>query len=94
MNIIFQNLSSLQEVVWMKNNTLKAKIMRIVCDILIAIFLLGFILFFLYHMNGSLELYPTEEQEEKIKVMTMLLMIANAVPCIACLAIRIKYRKK
>lgn len=44
-------------------------------------------------MNGSLELYPTEEQEEKIKVMTMLLMIANAVPCIACLAIRIKYRK-
>ena len=77
----------------MKNNTLKAKIIRIVCDILIAIFLLGFILFFLYHMNGSLELYPTEEQEEKIKVMTMLLMITNAAPCVVCIAIRIKYRK-
>lgn len=78
----------------MKNNTIKAKIIRIVCDMLITIFLLGFILFFLYHMNGSLELYPTEEQEDAVKCVTMLLMIANAVPCIACIAIRIKYRKK
>lgn len=42
----------------------KTKIMRFIWDILIIFFLAGFILALFGYINGSLEMIPTEEQQE------------------------------
>ena len=66
----------------------KAKIIRFICNILIVVFLLGFVFALLWYQCGSFEMVPTEEQEEKTQIAAILLMIVNGVLCGACIAVR------
>lgn len=70
----------------------KAKIVRLIWDILIIFFLFGFILALFWYINGSFEMVPTGEQQEKAQIGSILLMIVTGVPCIACIAARIVKR--
>ena len=72
----------------------KAKIIRFICDILIVIFLLGFVFALFWFLCGSFEMIPTEEQQEKARIGAILLMIATGVPCSACIAVRRAYKAK
>ncbi len=72
----------------------KETIIRVVCDILIVALLFGFVLSWLWYINGSLEMMPTEEQEDKAKTGALLLMTAFGLPGIVCIAVRIKHRKR
>jgi len=69
-------------------------IIRIVCDVLIAVLLFGFILSLLWYLNGSLEMCPTEEQEDKAKIGALFSMIVFGIPCFVCVAVRAKHRKR
>lgn len=66
----------------------KTVIVRLFWNILIVIFLLGFILSLLWYTTGSLETMPTEEQQEKARAAAVLSMIVTGVPCIICAVIR------
>lgn len=70
----------------------KVKIVRFFWDILILFFLLGFILALFWYINGSFEMVPTGEQQEKAQMGSILLMIMTGVPCSACIAARIVKR--
>ncbi len=61
---------------------------RLFLDILIIIFLLGFILSLRWYTTGSLETMPAEEQQEKAQIAAMLAMIMNGVLCVICAAVR------
>ena len=66
----------------------KAKIIWFICNILIVIFLLGFVFALLWYRCGSFEMIPTEEQQEKAQITAILLMIVNGVLCGSCIAVR------
>ena len=66
----------------------KTVIVRLFLDILIIIFLLGFVLSLLWYTMGSLETVPTEEQQEKAQMAAVLSMLVTGVPCIICTVIR------
>ncbi len=70
------------------------KLKRVICDI--AIFVLSFFLLLclLYFVNGSLETAPTEEDQEKVRAAMAALMLLSGIPCAACIAVRIRCRKK
>ncbi len=70
------------------------KIVRIILDILIAVLLFYFIFSLYWFINGSFEMVPTEEQQEKARLGAMLLMIGSGVPCIACIVARVNCRKR
>lgn len=66
----------------------KTMIVRLFWDMLIVIFLLGFILSLLWYTTGSLETMPTEEQQEKARMTAVLSMIVTGIPCMICTVIR------
>lgn len=66
----------------------KTVIVRLFWDILIIIFLLGFILSLLWYTTGSLETMPTEEQQEKARAAAIFSMLATGVPCMICAVVR------
>ena len=66
----------------------KRVIVRLFWDMLIIIFLLGFLLALLWYTTGSLEAMPTEEQQEKARMAAVLSMIVTGVPCMISAAIR------
>lgn len=66
----------------------KKVIVRLFWNILIVIFLFGFILSLLWYTTGSLETMPTEEQQEKARAAAVLSMIVTGAPCIICAVIR------
>lgn len=70
----------------------KRKAVRSICGILAAIFFLVFFLALLWYMRGSFEVVPTEEQQEKVQIVTMVLMIITGIPCIICTVIGITYK--
>jgi len=72
----------------------KERIIRVVCDVSIAVLLCCFILSFLWFINGPLEMMPTEEQQDKAKIGALLLMVVFGIPCVACIAVRAKQRKR
>lgn len=72
----------------------RRKIIIIILDILIIVFLLGVILSLFGVINGSLEMMPTEEQQEKTRIGAVLSMILFFIPCITCIVFRIKSGKK
>lgn len=47
----------------------------------------------LYFINGSLEMSPTGEQQEKAKIFAALMMFISGVPCLLCIIIRITHKK-
>ncbi|MBR5950463.1 MAG: hypothetical protein IKZ87_03415 [Actinomycetaceae bacterium] len=72
----------------MKNRTL-----RIVLNILIVLSALGFLAGLLYFVNGSLEMFPTAEQEETARIVAIVIMVSNALLCAVCIIARTKTRK-
>ncbi len=72
----------------------KSRIVRIICDILILVFFSFFVLFLTYFVNGSLEVCPTEEDHAKIRAAMSGLMLLSGVPCLVCVVVRVKCRKR
>ena len=72
----------------------KRTIVRLIWDAWSAFFLLGFILALLWYINGSFEVAPTEEQQEKARMGAAILMIVTGAFCAACAAARIKIGKR
>ena len=72
---------------------LKRMIAKYVLNILMAVFLILFILSLLYYLHGSLELVPSEEQQDKVKVVTLLLMMINGFFFFICGVVRFLLRK-
>ena len=70
----------------------KEKVIRIICDLFIAIFLLGFVLALLWFIGGSFETAPTMEQQEKARLGAGLLMILTGIPCSVFVCVRQKYK--
>lgn len=66
----------------------KEKVIRFICDILIVIFLLGFVLALFCYLHGSLEMIPSEEQQGKAQIGTVFLMIVSGVLCGVCIVVR------
>ena len=66
----------------------------IILDILIIILLLCFIFSLLYFINGSAEMFPTGEQQEKARIGAAFLAFLTAIPLAACVFLRIKGHKK
>lgn len=66
----------------------KTVIVRLFWDVLIIVFLLGFILSLLWYTMGSLETMPTEEQQEKVRMAAVLSMLVTGVPCMICAVVR------
>lgn len=66
----------------------KRVIARLFWDVLIIVFLLGFILSLLWYATGSLETMPAEEQQEKARLAAVLSMLVTGVPCMICAAVR------
>ena len=67
-----------------------AKLVRLICDIWIVVFVLGFILALSWYLGGSFETAPTEEQQEKARIAAMLWMLSSGALCMACAWIRMK----
>lgn len=61
---------------------------RIVVDILIVVLFLFFLLSLLYYRTGSLEMMPTEEDQGKIQVITMMGMVLFGSLCAVLTIIR------
>ena len=72
----------------------KEKAIRLICTILIVIFLLGFVLALLWFAKGSFETAPTQEQQEKARIAAGLLMLMTGAPCMICVCIRLKYNSE
>jgi len=51
------------------------KMRKATLNILISIVFVFLVVFVLYYFNGSLEMYPTEEQHEKVRIVVGLLSI-------------------
>lgn len=66
----------------------KTVIVRLFWDVLIIVFLLGFILSLLWYTMGSLETMPTGEQQEKARMAAVLSMLVTGVPCMICAVVR------
>lgn len=77
----------------MKNKTLQ-KIIRLLPDCFIIVLTLLFLLSLLWFLSGSLEMVPTEEQQNKARLGAVLLMLLFGAGDIACIAARIKRRVK
>ncbi|QEH69311.1 hypothetical protein QTL86_06595 [Cellulosilyticum sp. ST5] len=67
---------------------------RILLNISIVIVALFIIVFYMYFVNGSLEMYPTPEREEGIKEVTSTLVILFAGLEIVLICLRIKMKKR
>lgn len=76
-----------------KRNALMILI-RLICDAAIIILSLFFLLCLLYFINGSLEISPTQEDHAKVRTVMAVLMLMSGIPCIACIAVRVRCRKK
>ncbi len=72
----------------------KGKMIRLIFDMLIAVLLPLFLLSLLYFISGSQEMAPTAEQQEKVRAVTLLVMVVTGVPCLVCIGARVKCRKK
>ena len=69
-------------------------ILRLTLDVLIALSLLIFVFSTIYFFHGSLEDFPTEEQQGEIKVVMSFLMILSGLLCAAFTYCRFRLKKK
>ena len=67
---------------------------RIVLPVLAIVFLLGFVLNLVWFLDGSLEPFPTPEQQEKARIGAALGMGGFCVSCLVCTVLYIKLRRK
>lgn len=66
------------------------KTLRLILNVLIVIFFLGFLLGLLYFLHGSLEMFPTEEQQDKAKLAAVLIMAVMGILSITIAVVRAK----
>lgn len=67
---------------------------RFILNILIVILLFGFGLSLLWYINGSFEMFPTEEQQGKAHMAALLSMVVTGILCTVCVVIRQRSRKE
>ena len=67
---------------------------RIFVDLCIVVLLALFVIFLLYFRTGSLEMMPTEEQQNKAQVVAVLGMIITGIPCTVCVGLRATVLRK
>lgn len=70
------------------------KMIRVICNILIGVLFPCFFVALLWYINGSLEMFPTAEQEETARIAAGLLMLITGITAFICLIVRIKCRKQ
>ena len=68
----------------------RAKLIRLVCDIWIVVFVFFFILALFWYLGGSFEIAPTEEQQEKARIGAAALTAVAGALCTLGIAVRIK----
>lgn len=71
----------------------KAKIVRIICNIFLILFLIGFVLSFVYLIHGSLEIAPAQEQQNKARLGAFVLMLMFGAPLYVCITVKMRYKK-
>lgn len=69
------------------------KFWKIVLDILIVLSVCVFLLALCWFLNGSLEMFPTEEQQEKARIGAMLLMAVSGISTVIFTTIGFRIRK-
>ena len=67
---------------------------RIFVDFCIVVLLAVFMIFLLYFCTGSLEMMPTEEQQNKAQVVAVFGMIVAGALCAVCLGLRATVLRK
>lgn len=67
---------------------------RLIIDISLIIFFICFVFSLVYFFNGSLEMFPSEEQYEKVKIFNLVMSIIFAVIEIVLVALRMKLKRK
>lgn len=67
---------------------------RIFVDLCIVVLLALFVIFLLYFRTGSLEMMPTEEQQNKAQVVAVFGMIVSGVLCAVCVGLRATVLRK
>lgn len=72
----------------------KKTVIKLVLDIMIILLLFLFVLSFIYFLHGSLEDFPTEEQQDEIRAVTAFFMIVSGIPCMICTYLRFRLRRK
>lgn len=69
------------------------KFWKIVLNILIVLSVCVFLLALCWLLNGSLEMFPTEEQQEKARIGAALLMTVSSISTVIFTATRFHVRK-
>lgn len=64
-----------------------------ISTVFIVISFVLFVLFLILYAHGSLEMFPTEEDQDKIKLVVGLLMGIWGLFCLLCIGARIAARK-
>ena len=67
---------------------------RLIIDVFLVIVLICFVFSVFYFINGSLEMIPTPEQQEKAKIAALFLSIIFAATEVALLLLRLKISRK
>lgn len=70
------------------------KLLRIIINIFIVLFFILFLSGLLYFITGSLEISPTEEQQAKVRLVSVIFSFFSAFLCFACIRIRMKLNNK
>ena len=73
---------------------MKKAILRVIFDALILLTTIFFLFFLWYFFNGSLEMAPTEEDQDKIAVVSVFGMLLSAVLGTLSAAIRLLLLRK
>ena len=63
---------------------------KLVLNILIVFVSLILLISIIYYFNGSLEMYPTEEQIEKVKIVSAVIGIISLISDIFLIKLRLK----
>ena len=68
--------------------------LRVVLVALAIVFFFGFVLNAWRFFGGSLESFPTPEQQEKARIGSVIGMIGSFVPCLVCTVLGMRPRRK
>ena len=67
---------------------------KAILNILICIVFVFLVVFVLYYFNGSLEMYPTEEQHEKVRIVAGLFSVLLVIFEVSLVSLRIMAAKQ
>ena len=67
---------------------------RLIIDISLVIFFICFVFSLVYFFNGSLEMFPTSEQNEKARIFNLVMSLIFAAIEIILVVLRMKLKRK